>query len=193
MNKIKKQYFRAVFYRLAFTGLSLLPWCWAGAAETDRPWYLEAAINHTDLSSTLSGFELYENDTGWSLSIGYAFNPYISVQATYHALASNYLVGDCPRGYLCLVQNVDQIDMSGVSASALFTWPISDMFDVFGQVGVLSWDADFQHFNHDESDEEFLYGAGLGVNLSDHWHTVLKHERFNFDGNTTSLGVVYKF
>jgi hypothetical protein len=154
---------------------------------------VEAAVGHTDLSGNLSGFELYDTDTSWSLGLGYAFNPYISVQVNYHNLADDYRVDDCPRGYICLVENVDMVDMTGVSASAIFTWPISETFDVFGQAGVVSWDADFETLNHDASDEEFMYGAGLGVNFSDHWRLVLKHERFDFDANTTSLGMVYKF
>jgi hypothetical protein len=182
------------YFRPVFTSLFLfLPCSWAVAAGTGSPWYVEAAVNYADLSANLSGFELYDNDTGWSLGFGYAFNPYISVQASYHDLGSDYRVDDCPRGYFCLVENVDLVDVTGVSVSALFTWPINDTFDVFGQLGVISWDTDFETFNLDETDEEFMYGAGLGINLSDHWRTVLKHERFDFDANTTSLGVIYKF
>ncbi len=183
-----------LYFRLAIGCLLLLvPFSWARAAETAHPWYLEAAVGHTDLSGNLSGFELYETDTSWSLGLGYAFNPYISVQVNYHNLADDYRVDDCPRGYICLVENVDLVDMTGVSASALFSWPINDTFDVFGQVGVISWDADFETLDHDDSGEDFLYGAGLGVNFSDHWRMVLKHERFDFDASTTSLGLAYKF
>lgn len=182
-------YFRTVIGCL----LLLIPFSWAKAADRDSPWYVEAAVSYADLSSNLSGFELYDNDTGWSVGFGYALSPYISVQATYHDFGSSYRVDDCPRGYICLVENVDEIDVSGISVSALFTWPINDTFDVFGQLGVISWDADFRTFNNDETDEDFMYGAGLGVNFSDHWRMVVKHERFDFDANTTSLGLVYKF
>ncbi|HET6565959.1 MAG TPA: porin family protein [Xanthomonadales bacterium] len=182
-------YFRMVIGSL----LLLLPFCWAAAAGQDNPWYVEAAVGYSDFSANLSGFELYDTDTGWSLGFGYAFNPYISVQVGYHNLADDYRVDDCPRNYICLVENVDLVDMTGVSASALFNWPISETFDVFGQVGVISWDADFETLNHDASDEDFMYGAGLGVNFSDHWRMVAKHERFDFDASTTSMGLIYKF
>jgi OOP family OmpA-OmpF porin len=193
MYKSKKQFFRVVLSRLAFVAMACLPWGWSVAAQADNPWYLEASYSHTDFSGNLSGFDFYDTDSGWSLGFGYAFNPYISVQATYHALASDYRVDDCPRLYICLVENVDQVDVTGVSVSALFGWPITDMFDVFGEVGVISWDADFQTLNHDESDEEFMYGAGLGVNFSDHWRMVMRYQQFDFDAGTASLGLVYKF
>lgn len=181
-------------FRLAISSLLLLvPGSWAVAAGQDNPWYLEAAASHTDLSRNVSGFEFFDSDTGWSLGLGYAFSPYISVQATYHEFASDYRVDDCPRNYICLVENVDEVDVTGISVSALFNWPISETFDVFGQVGVIGWDTDFQHYNLDESDEDFMYGAGAGVNFSDHWRMVLKYERFDFDASTTSLGLAYKF
>ncbi len=159
----------------------------------DSAWYVEAAVSRVDVSHNQGQFLLDDDKTGWSLSLGYAFNRYFSVQAGYHSFGRNYLTDDCPAPQQCIVINTEEADIDGLSIAGVVSWPISDVFDVFGTVGVISWDTNFRQGNRDESGEDLMYGAGIGANLTPHWRMVLKYERFDFDADTASLGIAYRF
>lgn len=161
--------------------------------DDDRGWFIEAGLLDVDASRDVSGFIVDGAETGWSFGAGYAFNAKLALQASYHDLGEGHFATSCPPPDICPIQNFDRVDLDGVSFSALGRWPITPRIDVYGKVGIMSWDSDFQSFALDESGEDLLYGLGLGVNLTPAWQLNLKYEAFGFDVDTAGIGISRRF
>lgn len=155
--------------------------------------FIEADVRDVDASGEISGFTLDDDDAGASLSLGFAFNRYFSLQVGYHNLGSHYAT-DCPPPLVCIVNNVDEVDVSAWSAAATASWPFAENFEVFGTVGAMDWEADFSVFpGRDDSSTDWLYGAGAAWWPTPSWRLGLSWERVDFDFDSIKLAVRYQF
>lgn len=179
----------------AMAGSLLLAMPSALLAETQfsSNWFVEAGLANVDASRTVSGFTIDGDKTGWLFGVGYALNRNFSLKANYHDLGDRHFATDCPPPNLCIVENLERVDLDGFSFSAIGSVPLTAMLDVYGKVGILTWDAKFQGSAQDKSGEDVLYGAGLGVNFWRNWRLNLEYERSSFDLDSTSIGFAYRF
>lgn len=175
------------------TGTLLLVIPSAVLADPDGDWFVEAGLVNVNSSRSVGGFAVNGEETGWQLGGGYAFNEIFSVKASYHALGKGHFAASCPPPNVCLIQNFDRVDIDGFSFSATASWPITSMLDVYGEVGILSWDTDFHQFILDESGEDLLYGVGLGVNFSPKWRFSLQYVDLGFDVTAAGIGLTHRF
>jgi opacity protein-like surface antigen len=85
--------------------------------------------------------------------------------------------------------------LTAYSLSVIGSIPLTDRFDVFGQVGIASWDVDFKGISSafDASGEDLLYGAGLRWSMDDHWMVSVEYEKVELGFDTAGIGVSYHF
>jgi opacity protein-like surface antigen len=181
--------------RIGFVCLSVLLALGAPAFAVANPpgWFIEADGRSVDASGVVSGFTLDDDDSGASIIGGFAFNRYFSLQVGYHDMGSHFAT-DCPPPLLCIVSNVDEVDVTGWSAAATLTWPLAERFELFGTIGVMDWDADFSRFrDRDDSSTDLLYGAGAAWWPSQNWRISLAYEEVDFDLESVKLGLRYQF
>lgn len=138
-----------------------------------------------------------DNDS-YKLGAGYAVNRNFSLEAAYQGFSSQHATTDCPPGFACVglvIPLTTRADLTAYSLSAIGSIPLTDRFDVFGRVGITSWDVDFKGISSafDTSGEDFLYGAGLGWSLDDHWKVSAEYEKVELGIDTASIGVSYRF
>lgn len=166
-----------------------------GAAEAsyDNGWYVEAGVRHVESSRGVSAFVVDDEESGWSLGVGYAFTGNFALQADYLDLGRDHFATDCPPPNVCLVENTDLVDITGVSLAVVGRWPITDLFDVYGKVGVVGWDSDFHVRPLDQSGEDLLLGIGCGFNVSPNWRLALQYEDFGFDVESSTLSLSHRF
>ncbi len=165
----------------------------AGAPPADSGWYVEGGIATVDVKSQVAGFTTDDDETGWTLGGGYRFNPYLALSGAYHDLGNNRAATDCPPPVLCLIESSDKIDLTGLSLSAIGSWPVSNSFELFAKLGVMRWDANFSRFSNDKNGTDLLYGAGIGVSPAPAWRVRLQYEAFDLDADSLSLTLGYSF
>ena len=156
-------------------------------------WFVELDVGTVSSSMDSAEYAVNDDESSWSASVGYSINRYLSLQVGYHDLGKNHFATDCPAPRVCLIANEDRVDIDGFSIAATGSYPISDMIDVFGRVGVMSWDADFAIADRDASDEDFLYGVGVGFSFADNWRVTVQYEDYGFDVDSTSVGISHRF
>lgn len=161
-------------------------------AETGGRWYVEARLDENSSALESGAFVVDDEQTGWQLGGGYAFNKYFALQANYHDLGKDHFATDCPPPLVCITQNIDRVDVDGYSFSAIGSWPVTTMIDVYGRIGVLWWDTDFAEFPADESGEDLIFGIGAGFALSPKWRLSLQYDASNFDVDSVGIALSYR-
>ncbi len=190
MYSIIRKYGPGVLSSIGMLGTSaVLP------AETvvDGSWFIEAGVSNASSSLESAEFAVDGDETGWTLGVGYSLNRLLAVQVAYHDLGSGHAATDCPPPNVCLVENLDTVDISGYSLAATGSYPVTDAFDVFGRVGLMSWDVDFDNFARDASGEDVLFGVGVAYTFADSWRLSLQYEDYGFDVDSASVGISRRF
>jgi OmpA-OmpF porin, OOP family len=186
MNSLIRKVSLGVLGLAGFLGSADLP-----AAGGD--WFVELGASSASSSMESAEYAVGDDESGWSASVGYSVNRYLSLQVGYHDLGKGHFATDCPAPKVCLITNEDRVDIDGFSIAATGSYPLTDVIDVFGRVGVMSWDADFDVVARDASDEDFLYGVGVGFSFADHWRVTVQYEDYGFDVDSTSVGISRRF
>ena len=83
--------------------------------------------------------------------------------------------------------------MTGWSASLVGTLPLNDDFSVYGQLGLLSWDASARSPTLNDSGTDLLVGAGLNWHVSKQWAISAGYEVADVDIKSTKLGLQFRF
>lgn len=162
-------------------------------ASYDTGWFVEAGIRHVESSRNVSAFVVDDEESGWSLGVGYSFTENFALQADYLDLGRDHFATDCPPPNVCLVENTDLVDISGYALSVVGRWPLTELFDIYGKVGVAGWDSDFHQRPLDQSGENLLLGIGCGFNLSPNWRMALQYEDFGFDVESSTISLSHRF
>lgn len=164
------------------------------AGPTDGSgWFVEVGIGSASSSTESGAYVVDGNEDSWSAGVGYSINRYLSLQVAYHDLGHGHFATDCPPPRVCLIANEDRVDIDGIAVSATGSFPITDAIDVFGRVGVMSWDADFDVAANDASDEDVVYGIGVGYSFADTWRITVQYEDYGFDVDSTTVGISHRF
>lgn len=168
---------------LAFSG------GWTAAhAENDQGFYLGAGVGQfnvqiDDIDDTDNAIErLDDDDNAWKLFAGYRFNPYISLEAAYIDFggpSDRFETGGSSGDY--------SAELSGFAPYVIGTLPLGPV-ELFGKIGYYFYDVDLNVdlddvggnvFHSSKSDEDLLYGAGVGMTFFDHLHARLEYERID--------------
>jgi OOP family OmpA-OmpF porin len=134
----------------------------------------------------------------YALGAGYAVNRYFSLEAAYQSFGSQNATTDCPPGFACaglVLPLQTTADLTAYSLSVIGSIPLTDRFDVFGKVGIASWDVDYKDISSafDTSGEDLIYGAGLRWSIDDHWKVFAQYVKVELDLDTAGIGVSYHF
>jgi hypothetical protein len=171
---------------LALTGA----WTAAHAQENDRGFYVGAGVGKfnvkiDDVDDTDEAIQkLDDDDNSWKLFGGYRFNPYIGVELAYidfggpeDSIESSGSSGDY------------KVEISGFAPYVIGTLPLGPV-ELFAKAGYYFYDVDISAdlddlggdvFESSDSDEDFLYGFGVGATFLEHLHARLEYEKIDSD------------
>jgi len=138
------------------------------------------------------------NNDSYALGAGYTVNRNFSLEVAYKDIDSQNAETDCPPDFACVglvLPLLTKADLTAISLSVNGSIPLTDSLDVYGKVGFVSWDVDFEGISSafDTSGEDLLYGAGLRWSIDDHWKVFAEYGRVELDLDTASIGVSYHF
>ena len=172
---------------LALTGA----WSGAHAADgNDRGFYVGAGVGQfnvkiDDIDQTDEAIErLDDDDNSWKLFGGYRFNPYLSLEVAYidfGAPEDRFEASGSSGDY--------KIELSGFAPYIIGTLPLGPV-ELFAKAGYYFYDvdvtADFDDLGSDvfktsDSDEDFLYGFGIGATFFEHLNARLEYEKIDSD------------
>lgn len=132
-----------------------------------------------------TGYKFDEQDTGYKLFGGYKFFPWLAVEGA-------YMDGGSPS--VTLKQGTDSldiaIDVQALVASAVFTLPLGDQFELFIKPGIAYWDSKTSgrlvqsgtvvgHGSQDDSGSAFFLGGGAAFNFNENLGVRLEYEWFD--------------
>ena len=161
--------------------------------ENERGWYLGAGIGQFDvaidgidnLDDTISNFDA--DDTAWKLFGGYRFNRYFALEGAYVDFgkpSDRFSAAGSSGNY--------SVGFSGLAPYVVGTYPIGNSsFEIFGKLGYYFYDvevdANFDDlggdvFNSDNSGEDFLWAAGIGMTFLQHLNVRLEYENVDVEG-----------
>lgn len=157
----------------------------------------DISFNSSGISFTAQNRIDGDNDS-YEFGAGYAVTRNFSLEAAYQDLGSHNSATACPPGFACteqLLPLLTQADLTAYSLSVIGSIPFTDRFDVFGRVGIASWDVPFRGISSafDASGEDLLYGAGLRWSMDDHWKVSAEYEKIELGVDTAGIGVSYYF
>ena len=165
-------------------------------ADNDSGLYLGAGVGEfnveiddiADAGSTVEDFD--SDDTTWKVFVGWRFLPFLAVELDYIDLGSP---GD-------RIANVEfEAEINGVAPYVIGTLPLGPV-ELFAKAGYYFYDVQINVETIrelDESDEDLVYGAGIGVTLLGHLHARLEYEVIDIsevsDANALWLSGAWRF
>lgn len=159
-------------------------------AQNEQGFYLGGGVGQfnvqiDDVDETDEAIErLDDDDTSWKLFAGYRFNPYISLEAAYIDFG-----GPSDRFDASGSSGDYQVELSGFAPYVIGTLPLGPV-ELFAKVGYYFYDVDLEVdlddiggnvFDSNDSDEDLLYGGGVGMTFFDHLHARLEYEKIDSD------------
>ena len=171
--------------------LSIVLGLCAGIAQADneRGFYAGAGIGQFNLKIDdiiEAGEELEsldDDDTAWKAFVGWRFAPFIAVEAAYIDFGSP---GD---SFEAAGSSGDfSADIAGFAPYLIGTLPLGPL-ELFAKVGYYFYDVDASvdfdidelDFDSSSSEEDLLYGAGIGITLFEHLNARLEYEEIDSD------------
>jgi OOP family OmpA-OmpF porin len=155
--------------------LGLLALSGAALADNDSGLYLGVGggqfnIKFDELDTLEDVQEEFDgDDTVYKAFAGWRFNPYIGIELDYMDLgAPNDTIDDI---------NIEA-KISGIAPYVIVTLPLGPI-EFFGKAGYYFYDVELNAENlasAKESEEDLVYGAGLGLTLFGHLHARLEYE-----------------
>jgi OOP family OmpA-OmpF porin len=161
-------------------------------APPPQPWYLGVGAGHGHIKRSgadltgLTGAELDNTDTTYTVRGGYRFLPYAAVEAGYYHLGRYDFTGFVPGAG----QGVNgSAKAESIGLSLVGIWPISN-FDLYGRIGVahskISFNANgpINTSNINDRQTEATYGAGVRWTFYPNWALFaewMKNDRIRVD------------
>jgi OOP family OmpA-OmpF porin len=166
------------------------------ADDNDSGFYAGAGVGQfnvkidgvRDVTDTVGDFDA--DDTTFKAFAGYRFNPYVGVELDYIDLGNPEDTIDGRRV---------NADINGVAPYLVGTLPVGPV-ELFAKAGYLFYDVqvDIDDLTvQDDSQEDFVYGGGIGLTLFDHLHARLEYEVIDIDdvddANALWLSAAWRF
>lgn len=162
----------------------------AQATDNESGFYAGAGVGTfdvkiNDVDDVTTEIERYDSDdTAWKAFAGWRMNPYLSFELAYVNLGS-------PTDEI-LPDTRLTVETDGIAPYVVGTLPIGDWFEVFAKAGYYWYDVEARvnsplgNTSTKDSDSNFTWSAGLGVNIFEHVNVRLEYEQFDFDNTDTS-------
>jgi OOP family OmpA-OmpF porin len=158
------------------------------AAENPSGFYVGAGIgqfnvNIDDIDQTDNAIErLDDNDASWKAFVGYRINPYIALEAAYIDFGKPNTRSSASGS------NGDyRVKVNGFAPYVIGTIPLGPV-ELFGKIGYYFYDVDLRadfddplkpDIDSSKSDEDLMYGVGIGATFFDHLNARLEYERID--------------
>jgi len=138
-----------------------------------------------DIDDTNNAIErLDDDDTAWKAFVGWRFNPYIALELSYIDFGN-------PNGRATASGSSGdyQVDLSGFAPYIIGTLPLGPV-ELFGKVGYYFYDVDLKadiddplrpDFDSSSSNEDLVYGVGVGMTFFEHLNARLEYEKIDAD------------
>jgi len=171
--------------------LVALSGAWTAAnAENESGFYVGGGVGQfnvkiDDVDDADDAIErLDDDDTSWKLFAGYRFNPYLSLEAAYIDFGgpSDSIDASGSSGDY-------KVEASGFAPYVVGTLPVGPV-ELFAKVGYYFYDTDLtvdlddlggDVFRSSSSEEDLLYGAGVGMTFFEHLNARLEYEKIDSD------------
>lgn len=187
---------------IAFAASTLLVASPAMAAD-DSGFYIgagfgETAVEVNDIADL--GLKFDDSGTTWKILGGYQFMKYFGAELEYiDAGDAEDRWRESAGGYSAEVDA--SIGFSGFNASAVGILPLGEKFNVFGKLGFIMWDADFEVSGSvvgPDIDEDFRdrgtddgtdlsWGIGAGFNFTENLGVRLEYQSFEISDTDAAL------
>jgi outer membrane immunogenic protein len=159
----------------------------AAFAENDSGFYLGAGAGQFNVETDDISSSTFEgDDTVYKVFAGYRFSPYIGIELDYIDLgAPSDTIGNINL----------EAEINGFAPYFIVTLPLGPI-EAFGRVGYYFYNVDIKGSagaiatSFDDSAEDLVYGAGLGITLFEHLHARLEYEFFDIE-DTESANAVW--
>jgi OOP family OmpA-OmpF porin len=142
-------------------------------------------VNIDDIDQTDNAIEkLDDGDAAWKAFVGYRINPYLALEAAYIDFGTPN-----SRSSASGSSGDYRVDISGFAPYVIGTIPIGPV-ELFGKVGYYFYDVDLRvdlddplapDVDSSKSDEDLLYGVGVGMTFFEHLNARLEYERIDSD------------
>ena len=183
-----------IFALVAASAFAMSPAMAAGSGP-----YFGAGVGSfgVDVDGIEDGVNFSGDDTGFKLLGGYRANQYFAAELEYIDGGSVEDKYDIDGDTLKI-----GIDVTGFNLSALGSFPFAERFDVFGKLGVIFLDADFEASFMGESERDsddgndFSWGVGASWYFMDNFGARIEYQGFEIedaDVDMISLGVLFTF
>lgn len=199
----------AVWFRSGLLAILVCALCSTAAMADETGWYVGVKAGQADVEARLGDtfVQFVDGDeTALAAGVGYRFHRNFAVEAWYQDFGTFGAFGppcaDTSDACVTLVVPT-AAELEGVKVRALGYWPVTERFSVYGIVGALDWQTDvrtdfFEPILGDVVIEsfdgtDFLYGAGLSLNISDRFEAFAEYEVVDFDMEVPSVGLKYHF
>jgi OOP family OmpA-OmpF porin len=142
-------------------------------------------VNIDDIDQTDNAIEkLDDDDAAWKAFVGYRINPYIALEAAYIDFGTPN-----SRSSASGSSGDYRVGISGFAPYVIGTIPVGPV-EIFGKLGYYFYDVDLRvdiddplkpDVDSSKSDEDLLYGVGVGMTFFDHLNARLEYERIDSD------------
>lgn len=155
-----------------------------------------------------SDSKLSKTDTTFSIGAGYDFNKFLAVEVAYRDMGEAVERGSDFDG----VDDYDYVDKIGITAlqaSVVGKLPISDVFNVYGRLGLASLDAEYESkeyyadgnnpapYSDSESKTRALFGIGASFDVTSQLAVRAEYNQYakwdDLKLSALTVGAVYKF
>lgn len=175
-------------------------------ADNERGFYAGAGVGQfnvkiDDIDDADEAIErLDDDDAAWKIFAGYRFNPYIALEAAYIDFGN-------PRSHFSASGSSGdyKVSLDGFAPYLIGSLPLGPV-ELFAKVGYYYYDVktavDLDDlggnvFRSSKSDQDFLYGVGVGMTFFDHLHARLEYERIEAeqldDADALWLSAAWRF
>ena len=159
-------------------------------AENDEGFYIGGGIGQfnvriDDVDDTDEAIQtLDDDDNSWKAFVGWRMNPYFALELAYIDFG-----GPSDRFDASGSSGDFQVDLSGFAPYLIGTIPLGPV-ELFGKVGYYFYDIDltadfddptFPDVDGGASDEDLLYGFGVGMTLFERLNARLEYEKIDSD------------
>ena len=192
MNRVSKWLLGAL---VAAAGLSALP---AAAqlqfGKMDTGLYLGGSVGGSDYRNacqgTPAGVSCDDNDVAWRGFVGWQFNRWIGLEVGYANLGNVEASG--PGG-------TASARARGVDLVGVLSYPLNEMFSVYGKAGLARMEAkgSAPGISASDTNTDLTYGGGVRVNFARNVSARLEWQRFHDVSDIKidywSIGLLYGF
>lgn len=160
----------------------------AQGAENDEGFYIGGGVGQfnvkvDDIDDTDEAIEsLDDDDTAWKAFVGWRMNPYFALELAYidFGAPSDRFEASGSSGDF-------QVDLSGFAPYVIGTIPVGPV-ELFGKVGYYFYDVDAAidlddgpDFDSSSSEQDLLYGFGVGMTFFERLNARLEYEKIDSD------------